>query len=344
VSQLVIRRWLCWTLAFCSAVTFGQGTISVDSKVDKSTIRIGDLVTYSVVLTRSPDVHAQKPELGANLGAFEIRDYEVHDPKERNGEIVEQVDYIISTFDVGEFEIPPLTFRYTVGDDSTQHELKTQKLKIVVESLKPSEAGDIRDIKNPLNLPRNYRRLILWGSIALAILVLLGISFYIWYRKRTGQGLLPQKVEPPRPAHEIALEKLEALKASSLLPEGRVKEFYIELSEIIRHYIEGRYFIIALELTTSELVANLEHANVEQDHVRLIEGFLQRCDLVKFAKYLPSEEETAQDIKTAFRIIDETKLIYDEAESENNGENETGESVQGEVLSEELTETKTEEV
>lgn len=339
MSGLAKMRGLCLVLALCSAITYGQqGTISVDSKVDKSTIRIGDLVTYSVIVTRSPGVQLIKPELAENLGAFEIRDYEVHEPKQQDGEIVEQVDYIISTFDVGEFEIPPLTFRYTVGDDSTQHELKTQPLNIVVESLKPSEAGDIRDIKNPLNLPRDYRHLILWGSIILATLILAGIAFYIWYRKRTGQGLLPQRVEPPRPAHEIALEKLEALKSSSLLQEERVKEFYIELSEIIRHYVEGRYFIIALELTTPELIENLERANVASEHVQLIEDFLQQCDLVKFAKYRPGDEEIAQDIATGYRIVEATRLIYDETEPES----EEAESVEASV-SDALTEKKAED-
>lgn len=323
---------------------FGEGTISVDSKVDKSTIRIGDLVTYSVIVTHSPELQVERPDLGANLGAFEIRDYQVHEPREQDGEIIERVDYTISTFDVGEFEIPPLTFYYTVGDDSTRHELKTQRLQIVVESLKPSEAGDIRDIKRPWSLPRDYRTLILWGSIILAVLILLGISLYIWYRKRTGRGVLPQKVEPPRPAHEIALEQLRELQQSSLLQEGKVKQFYIELSDIIRHYIEGRYFIVALELTTAELIADLQETNVEPEHVQLIHAFLQRCDLVKFAKYMPTETEIAQDVESAFRIVDETKLVYEAVEPETQEERFSDSSDEAGAPEPEQVEKKTEEV
>jgi len=333
-----------FVLLYFAQSGFGEGKISVDSKVDKSTIRIGDLVTYSVIVTHSPNVQVERPDLGANLGAFEIRDYQVHEPRKQEGEIVERVDYTISTFDVGEFEIPPLTFYYTVGDDSTRRELRTQKLQIVVESLKPSEAGDIRDIKMPWDLPRDYRTLVLWGSIILAVLILLGISFYVWYRKRTGRGVLPQKVEPPRPVHEIAQEKLKELQQSKLLQEGKVKQFYIELSDIIRHYVEGRYFVVALELTTAELIEDLQEANVEPEHVQLIHTFLKRCDLVKFAKYVPTDSEISQDVESAFRIVDETKLVYEEVEPETQEEEFSASSDETDPPDAKLLEKKAEEV
>lgn len=288
-----------------------QNAIAIDSKVDKSTITIGDLIKYTVEVTRSPEIVIEMPELASNLGAFEIRDYSIHEPKSKNGSVIERIDYTISTFDVGEFEIPPLVFHYMLPGDSTKNELRTQKINILVESLKPSEAGDIRDIKAPLALPRNFRRIIIWSSVGLAFLVLLLTSIYIWRRKRAGKGLLPQKVEPPRPAHEIALDQLKALKASTLLAEGNVKEYYIQMSEIIRRYIEGRYFIVALEMTTCELIQNLRNSEVEPENIQLIQEFLEFCDLIKFAKYSPSDVENDASISKAFELVDRTKLVYD---------------------------------
>lgn len=314
-------------------LVIGQdNSISVDSKVDKSRITIGDLVTYSVIVTRSPDVQVKMPELGSNLGAFEIRDYQVHEPKTENGQVVERVEYTISTFDVGEFEIPPLTFSYTIPDDSTRHQIKTKKIQIVVESLKPSEAGDIRDIKKPLSLPRDYRKWILWGSIAFAFLILVVVSIYIWRRKKAGKGLLPEKVEPPKPAHEIAFNELAALKSSDLLAEGRVKEYYIQISEIMRRYVEGRYFIVALELTTYELVENLRQAHVESENVALIQEFLELCDLVKFAKYTPNDEQNEAIYDKALEIVERTKLVYDQEEAEEIKDEELPEIVSSEEV------------
>jgi len=316
----------------------GDSSISIDSRVDKSKVTIGDLITYTVEVTRSPEIDLKSPELAANLGAFEIRDYKVHEPRTEDGHVVDRVDYVISTFDVGEFEIPPLVYTYFFPDDSTRHELKTEEIKVVVESLKPSESGDIRDIKNPLALPREYRKLIIWSSIALALLVLLAISFYVWRRRKAGKGILPTKVEPPRPAHEIALAALEALTATPLLDNGEIKEYYIRMSDIIRRYIEGRYFIVALELTTFELINDLRKGDVEPQHVELFQEFLDLCDLVKFAKLVPTAAENESALQKAFAIVENTKLVYDvDRDEKSNGEEKdlAEETVAAEVLTEE---------
>jgi len=163
-----MRRVRCFLILMClvsGAAAARQSSISIDSRVDKSAITIGDLITYTVEVTHDPEVQVVKPELAENLGAFEIRDYTVHEPFEQDGEIIERVDYIISTFDVGEFQIPPLVFHYTLPGDSVKQALQTQSFDIVVESMKPSEAGDIRDIKGPLDFPADYRELIIWTSV-----------------------------------------------------------------------------------------------------------------------------------------------------------------------------------
>ncbi len=318
-----------------------QNSISIDSQVDKSTIRIGDLIKYTVTVTHSEDVTVQTPSLGANLGTFEIREYTPPKSEKKDGQIIEQITYTVSTFDTGAYEIPPLTFRYTIPGDTTEHVLQTEKLKIYVESLKPSEAGDIRDIKGPLSLPPNYRQLIIWGSVALGVALLLGALYYIYRRKKAGKGLLPKKEEPPRPPHEMALDELNALRASSLLAEGRIKEYYIQVSEIIRRYIEGRYFIIALELTTFELIEKMRAAEVETEIVQMIHDFLDNCDLVKFAKYQPTEKENVEIIERAVEIVERTKLVYDLSEKANDSDGAATESPKSEtVLSEEVEATK----
>ena len=184
----------------------------------------------------------------------------------------------------------------------------------MVESLKPSEEGDIRGIKDPLVLPRNYRKWIIWGSIGFASLILACALFYIWRRKRTGKGLLPEKIVPSRPAHEIALEELTAIKESSLLQEGKVKEFYVQISEVIRRYVEGRYFIVAMELTTFELIENLQRSEISAEEIEMFHEFLITCDLVKFAKFKPTSAENSANLDEAFEIVQRTKLVYEEPE------------------------------
>ena len=117
----------------------GQGEISVKSKVDRSKITIGDRIRYSVVVTRSPDVNVQMPGLAENLGMFELTDYEVYEAIQLEDKLIDSTDYIISTFETGEFEIPPLTISYNTEGDTTLKYIATQSITIYVESLNPDQ-------------------------------------------------------------------------------------------------------------------------------------------------------------------------------------------------------------
>jgi hypothetical protein len=305
--ELSFHFAVCFLLfSFC---LFAQESpVAVESSLDKSNITIGDTVRYAVKLTRDKNVQVRWPALGANLGAFEIRDYQKPDPRQAKGRVVEEITYTISTFDTGRFVIPPMAIEYQTPPDSTWHQMQTEKLEIYVASTLPSEAGDIRDIKSPWELPRDWKLIIRIGLIVLAILLLAAVGFYYW-RKRQGKGILPERKEPPRPAHEVALEALRKLRESDLLATGQIKAFYIELSEIVRRYIEGRYFVPALELTTGELMGNLREVALDSDARDMLRDLLELSDLVKFAKYAPATEEHERALQLAESFVETTKLV-----------------------------------
>lgn len=101
---------------------------------------------------------------------------------------------------------------------------------------------------------------------------------------------------------------MEELKKSNLLSEKKFKEFYTVISDIIRRYIENRYFIYALEMTTNQVCDNLYDATKEVEIVELVQEFLSSCDLVKFAKYIPEEDENKKIVELAFEFINKTKI------------------------------------
>lgn len=285
-----------------------SGPVSVASRVSKSTMTIGDTVHYAITLQRDAKVQVRWPALAANLGAFEIRDYDVAAPERKGDKFIECVSYVISTFDTGRYEIPPLRIEYQVPPDSTWYPLSTQMLDIYVASMRPSEAGDIRDIKAPLELARDWRSIIFLAAIGVVILGL-AVLIYAWLRQRRGKSLLPARQAPPRPAHEIALEALEKLRASGLLQRGEFKAFYSELSDIIRRYFENRYFVLALEMTTGQLLNQLQEVHIDSELRELIRALLEQCDLVKFAKYIPEASENEDALQWGVEIVDKTKIV-----------------------------------
>ena len=203
-------------------ILFQTGAISIESKVDKNTITIGDLVKYEVIVRRDKDLKVEMPGLASNLGYFEISDYQIHDPVKVEGKIEDRVEYIISTFDTGNYVIPPISIFYT-GSDSVRKELKTEKIKIRVNSVIPSEAKDIKGLRETEEIERSIRNIILYSCAGILFLLILLLLYYFYRRKKRGESLLPVKKEPPRPAHEVALEALQQLRESKLLEEGKVK-------------------------------------------------------------------------------------------------------------------------
>lgn len=313
VTLFVVGRFFTLTWA-------QEPQISISSQVDNSRVYIGDLITYTVTVTHDKDVKVDLPGLGANLGGFEIRDYNVHEPKKKDGLITSAVDYTISTFFTGEFEIPPLTVMYYTPEDTASKTLSTEKIKIVVESVKPSEAGDIKDIKPPVEIPRDLWHLVKWLVLGGVLAVLAFLIFIIYRRKKAGKGLLPVREAPPRPPHEVAYEALDQLRDSDLLENGRIKEFYTEISEIIRQYIEGRYFIVAMEMTTTEVMEGLSTTEVSEDNFNLFQTFLDQSDLVKFAKHIPSKDENEAILNMAYEIVNRTKVLLGEIIEQSSGE------------------------
>ncbi len=287
-----------------------EPSVTAASAVDRSRITIGDLIRYTVTVSHPKDIAVATPGTGANLGGFEVRAYDVAEPKEKDGVVVSEFRYTISTFLTGEFVIPPLPVAYRPAADTTAvpRVIATPGIRIVVESMKPSEAGDIRDVKPPLEIPLDWKRLSLRIAAALAVLAALIAGVILVRRWKAGKSILPVRVEPQRPPHEIALEALDRLTASDLRARGETMAFVVELTEIVRRYIGGRYFVVAMEMTTTEVLDGLSRAGLDADVFALFGSFFHGCDLVKFAKHVPSDAELDDAVKAAYELVNRTKI------------------------------------
>jgi hypothetical protein len=97
----------------------------------------------------------------------------------------------------------------------------------------------------------------------------------------------------------------------NLLSDGFIKEFYIEISEIIRRYIEGRFFIPALEETSGEILRELMNQDIDKEIQYKVKEILESSDLVKFAKHKPTSKENNKVINLSKEFIEATMVIYE---------------------------------
>jgi hypothetical protein len=286
--------------------------IEVQSVVDTSVITIGDRITYSIIIDRAKKLRIEKPGEGLNLGMFEIKDYKFHDPERRGDRLIERFDFNISVYDTGKFVIPPFPVAYFLTDTSRVFRIiEAPAIDIFVKSVLQGDAKrELKDIKPPLSIPFDYKFWIWMGVIAALVAVIIFLAYRL-YKKRQERGYLFTPPPPLRPAHEIALEALGNLFRSDLLAKGQIKAFFSELSQIMRVYLEGRYFISALEETTYEIMRDLKKAVDEEELREQLHRILTLSDLAKFAKHIPEDVEIEQVKTGAVHFVEATRLLFE---------------------------------
>ena len=208
----------------------------------------------------------------------------------------------MTTYTTGASLIPELPLRYKMGSDKDWQTYLIPKQAIEVKSLLVASGSGalLRDIKPPLDIPARM-------NFVFIVLILCALLSLFVYKYLTHKKPL-QQAATIRAAHEIAYEQLRALQEKDLVGQGKVKEYFIEISDIIRHYLENRFSLRAPEMTTEEFLLYVrDWAQLINTHKDLLRGFLVSCDLVKFARYDPSAEEIHSVFRTAKNFIDQTK-------------------------------------
>lgn len=163
-----------------------------------------------------------------------------------------------------------------------------------------SVANDIHDIAPPVEIPDPLDWL-WWGLAALAILA---VALFLWRRLRNRATQVP--IVPPLPAHVRAKQRLQEALALIAQP----KPFVTAVSDAARWYLEERFTFRAPERTTEEFLYELQRTDrLSRDQKESLGGFLESCDLVKFAKYEPGETELRDLHASAVRLVEETEPL-----------------------------------
>ena len=162
------------------------------------------------------------------------------------------------------------------------------------------------------NLPfifAEIRDYAIYGAIALIILSLI-VWYVVWYMRNKWQGRVRDvKPAPKLPPHVIAIKALDELRNRKLWQNGKHKLYYSTLTEILRLYIEGRWEVGALEMTTDEIITALRDVDIKHDSRSNLVAILRTADMVKFAKALPDAEENEQLFDYAYYFVENTKSV-----------------------------------
>jgi len=269
---------------------------------DHSEVRLGEPFVVKVTVKHEPKEHwsiaADQGYAPFSLKAQSRREY-------RDGALaVDETSLTLALFQLGPHPIPDLKLQGTGPSQPEGQPAATFMLPgPVIKGIAPEIEKDKqkRDILGPVAVQVTTLRPLAWLAAALgaALLVFLGVRFW---RRRPRRSMEP--VVPVRPAHEVALEALAALEAQGLPAQGRFKLFHLELSEILRRYLGDRYGMLALDMTTSELLEALARRPTDGLSLSELYWVCSQGDLAKFAKGEPS----ADDCKQALTLVRQNVL------------------------------------
>jgi len=282
--------------------------VTAKAKISKDKITIGDKVDFTLLIEAKGDIKQLPVDLAPYLQAFEIKDHVQKGPAKKWGKTVTEYRLVLTTFTTGNYVIPEIPVKYTDKDNS-EKEVRSNKIILAVEPVKadPKDTDDVRDVKPPLTLPHSFW---FWFFAIILPLLAAGTFFLLRYLRSRNVALVMEQAGPVRPAHEIAYDRLLKLQELGLIEQGKIREHYYILSEIIRTYLEARYELPVVERTTSEAYKELlASGKIKRKEVALIKDFLEECDLVKFAKAVPEPEKITEDFENGSSIIDMTKII-----------------------------------
>lgn len=273
--------------------------------------RIGDLIPVFLEIEGVSGVDVrQLPLSAADLGGLELLKEEEPVTRARKGGWRRRTRYLFTAWRTGDYRLTADNITYYTADGE-EAKVAVEPLELTVVSVLPAdltpETASLKEDKGPVGLPPDYRPLLL-ALVTGAFLVLLFLLLRRFARRRGKDGeAAVEELPPPEPAHVIARRRLAALRAADLSAAGKIKEYYSELSFCLREYLENRYHLPALEMTSGEILQSPVQAGLPLTQQAALAEVLNLSDLVKFAKHRPAEETAAALFSLVEEFVEATK-------------------------------------
>lgn len=315
--SLHIRYLFSSLLLVLSLFAFAQDRpeVKVTASIDTNAILIGEhvsLVLKAEYRTDQGSIQITFPKLADTI----IKQIEIINaskieriiPDSNNiNEMIQFQSWIITSFDSGYYAIPPL--KVIINGDST-NPIETEPLLLAVNTVSVDTTKNIKDIKPPLEVPFDWKEYLPYIYGGLAGLALLAVIIWLlirYLKNRKKKPIVQEIIIPKIPAHVTALEQLEKLKEEKLWQQGKLKEYHSALSDILRQYIEHRFYIHTMEQVTDEILYSFRTAPASEESKIKLRQVLILADLVKFAKEHPLPHENESSWVQAYEFVMNTK-------------------------------------
>ena len=279
------------------------------AKLDTTTINIGDQTSLEIGLELPKGSLFSWPQFNDTITKnIEIISRSKIDSTINDNHLMLKQKFVITSFDSGNFELPQIQFHYGI-DTSLVYSATSPAvfLKVNVPQVDTSQA--FKPIILPYKEPITIGEILPWVLIGLLVIALIiGIIWFIRSRK-SNKAVFRAKAKPLPPADILALSKLDELRLSKLWQQGKIKSYHSAITDIMREYIKRRFDFDAIEMTTDEIMNELQSKSNNEQALHKLKSVFELADLVKFAKAQPTALENDLGISHSVDFVNETKIV-----------------------------------
>jgi len=284
--------------------------VTVKASIDSTHILVGDQLKLLLEIEKPRKLNIQFPMIPDTFSTkVEVVnrskiDTVKTDDKDR---IKLTQSLFITSFDSGMHQIPPFYFK--LKDGTRLDSAATRALAFQVHGMKIDTTKGPVDIKTPYSAPVTLKEVTpyILGVILIAAIIFFILYYIRWKKKKVPLFSRPEK--PAEPAHIVALRELDRIKSQKLWQQEKIKQYYSEVADTVRTYIQNRYDIQAMEQTSAETIGVFRQNKdlVEGTTIDQLQHILSLADLVKFAKYTPLPDDNNLTLMNAYFFVNQTK-------------------------------------
>ena len=295
---------------------------TVRAYIEQGSVLIGDRFTLAIEVEKDQvqslffpafNMEGDNPEQKQQFGVVEcIEDHPADTLEQKGRKLRLRKRYTLTAFDEGVYNLGRPSVLYADKNIVDTLYGSQDSLRIVVSTFKIDSTAMLCDIKPVKTLPFRFGEISGYLCIAVVVLILIGLGIYLLARHLAKRGKTIAdlfKPEPPLPPHIVAIAALEALQNQKLWQNNKHKEYYSALTDILRTYLDGRFEVGAMEMTTDEILEAIKSIDLPKKLEMDVVNLLRDADLVKFAKAMPDASENESAFSKVYYFVEETKPV-----------------------------------
>ena len=295
----------------CDAqVTFLRGRTAVD------TIVVGQPFDYQLSLTIPKDYFVEWKQfddtLSKSIDVISADDVKTT-PINNSDNVIMTQNLKLTSFDTGYVYVPEIAISYSTSlQDSVRHTLYTDEKELYVKTVAVDTTQDFRPIKGVIRQGITAKEVFPWAAIIIIAAGVVYLIIFLKKRSKKTEKVIEVKKKPAIPAIVTARAKLAEIKDNELWNNPRTKDYYTDLTDIAREYLEGQFEIDAVEMTTDEIMKAVNELNLSNLTKSKLQDTLVTADFVKFAKANPTAEQNKQSFSDINNFVEDSYIYFQE--------------------------------